>query len=765
MPILRKPRVFSDRHALRPLRSHLITLFLVAMAPLFLFALALLYRSAQEERATFERGAIERTRAMVTAVDTELNRSISTLEALAATTELDNDALRAFYDEAMAALKTQPDWFTIILATPDGQQVINLSRPFGSELPMVAERTSFDQVLRTQRPAIGTIFSGPVEPRLNIPVRVPVMRNERMKYVLTGVVNPQSFAALLSKQRMPQDRMAAVIDANQRIVARSQGAERAVGEPAAADLRQALVEAPEGWHRGRSLENQDIYRAYVRSPASGWTVAVNIPAAVIDAPLRGALLYAALSGLILLLLGVALALLFSKRTAREIESLAGLAGGLVLNQGAAAEGVPSRIAEVEHLREAFLTARRLLQERSKERDQFERELWEQASLLELSHEAIFVFEFPAGGIVYWNRGAEMLYGYSKAEAMGRSPRALLKTNHPRGMDFVAAALEEAGQWSGELVHIARDGRQVFVDSRQVLVARPDGKRLVLATNRDVSERRREDRRREGRAAVNAILAEAPTLGEATPGIVEALGRFGQWDMCNMWQWDQAAAEFVCVEVWHPAGVDLGEFEAETRGRRAKLHARMGLLGRVLQSGEPTWIADVSADSYYGRASAARKSGIHAAFCFPIKLGAEVLGFVECYSREIRAPDPDFKRALSAIGIQLGHFIERDRAEQALELVGRLPAENPAPVLRLKEGRVIAFANPAAAPLLAAWGTALGAEAPAEVMQSARAALADGRKRALDIAFDGSTYAVAVVPVTEANYVNLYFTDITDRRRN
>jgi GAF domain-containing protein len=142
-------------------------------------------------------------------------------------------------------------------------------------------------------------------------------------------------------------------------------------------------------------------------------------------------------------------------------------------------------------------------------------------------------------------------------------------------------------------------------------------------------------------------------------------------MCNLWQWDRDTGEYVCIEVWHPPGRTGGELEAVTRGRRAKLTERLGLLGRVLQTGEPTWIADVATDSgYYRRAEAARRSGLHGAFCFPIKLGGEVLGFVECYSREVRVPDPDFVRTLAGIGVQLGHFIERTRAEEALDSLSR-----------------------------------------------------------------------------------------------
>jgi GAF domain-containing protein len=288
--------------------------------------------------------------------------------------------------------------------------------------------------------------------------------------------------------------------------------------------------------------------------------------------------------------------------------------------------------------------------------------------------------------------------------------------------------------------------------------------VVLETNRDATERRREERRREGRAAVNAILAERQTLKEAAPKLVETLGTLGEWDMCNLWQWDRAAGEFVCIEVWHPPGVEIGELEAVTRGRRVKLPHRRGLLGRVLQSGEPTWIADIAGDTgYYERAKAARRSGLRGAFCFPIKLGAEVLGFVECYSREVRVPDADFVRMLAAIGIQLGHFIERTRAEEALELLSRLPTENPAPVLRLEESGAIAYVNPAAAALLQAWDTAVGAEAPEEIVRLARAALAEGQKRLFQITLGGVRYNVTIAPVVEANYVNLYFTEIAERK--
>ncbi|HEY2989345.1 MAG TPA: ATP-binding protein [Candidatus Binatia bacterium] len=748
-----------------PLRSHLIGLVLAAIAPLFLFAVFMIYRSAQDERAVFQRGAIERTRAIMTAVDAELKASITTLEALATARELDGDDLRDFYDQAMRVFKSQHDWSTINVADASGQQLMNLLRPFGSDLPKVAEPDKIATAFKTQTTAIGNLVLGTTTRQLDFAIRVPVVRNGRTKYVLSGVVKPAVIGALLAKQQIPAGWVLAVLDPNSRIVARTREAERSLGQFAAPDLRTALAESSEGWRRGRSLEGEEVYRAHTRSPFSGWSVSLNIPAAAVDAPFHGPVLYVTLFGIGLLALGIGIALLLSAKTAQSIEALSGLAGDLGLGRTAAAvaaNAVPSRISEVENLREAFLTANRLIQERSEERDRFEQELWQQAGLLELAHDAIFAREFPGGPIIYWNRGAEILYGFSKTEALGQSPYTLLKTFHPRGMDFVEATLEREGEWYGELIHTTRDGRKIFSDSRHVLAGESQGRRVVLETNRDITERKREESRRRLQNAVNGILAESPGLREATPKVLQVLCELGDWDVGGIWEVDRAANELVCVEVWHLSSIEVSEFEADTRPRR--FAPGVGLVGRVWKSGEPVWLPDATRDGNFPRASAARKDGIHAGFSFPIKLGAEVLGVIECFSREIRAPDADFLQTLATIGGQLGQFIQRKRAEEGLELLSRLPAENPEPVMRLREGHVLSFANPAAERLLAAWGTPLGEEAPAELSRAARAALADGRKGIFEIAFDNLAYAVTVAPVLEANYVNLYFSDITERKR-
>lgn len=114
--------------------------------------------------------------------------------------------------------------------------------------------------------------------------------------------------------------------------------------------------------------------------------------------------------------------------------------------------------------------------------------WHQARLLDLSYDAIFIWEL--GGVIqYWNHAAVELYGWTREEAIGKVTHSLLQTIHPVPWTEIEAALLRDGHWDGELLHQTRDGRQVVVDSRLVLVRERDGRVLVLETNRDLTVRK------------------------------------------------------------------------------------------------------------------------------------------------------------------------------------------------------------------------------------------------------------------------------------
>jgi PAS domain S-box-containing protein len=115
-------------------------------------------------------------------------------------------------------------------------------------------------------------------------------------------------------------------------------------------------------------------------------------------------------------------------------------------------------------------------------------LEQQGRLIELSQEPIFVWDLDSG-IMQWNAGSERLYGYSRDEALGRSPHDLLRTVHPLPSEEFQTQLADRGEWVGELRHRARDGREVIVESHQQMI-KTDHHRVVLETNRDITDRKR-----------------------------------------------------------------------------------------------------------------------------------------------------------------------------------------------------------------------------------------------------------------------------------
>jgi signal transduction histidine kinase len=163
--------------------------------------------------------------------------------------------------------------------------------------------------------------------------------------------------------------------------------------------------------------------------------------------------------------------------------------------------------------------------------------------------------------------------------------------------------------------------------------------------------------------VTQILAEAATVAEATPRILRALGECLGWDVGALWRVDREAGVLRCVEVWHKPSKEVPEFESASRERT--FLAGVGLPGKVWLSRKPRYISDLVREANFQRTPVAARERLHAAFGFPILLGGEVLGVIEFFSREIRQPDQELLATLATIGSQIGQFIERKRAEEAL----------------------------------------------------------------------------------------------------
>lgn len=332
---------------------------------------------------------------------------------------------------------------------------------------------------------------------------------------------------------------------------------------------------------------------------------------------------------------------------------------------------------------------------------------------------------------------------------------------PRGVSTAMASLSAIAIWgtihgTGPFAGTPNNEGLLYL---QAYVA--DFTVTTLALAAIVTERRQTQKNLSGGLSVTRILAESPALTDALPRIIQRICTTFGWRVGAMWRLNPDIDRLHCLKVWPSQGA---QSKFEQTCYQTQFEQGVGLPGRVWKSLKPAWIPDVTKDDNFPRASQAAAEDLHAAFAFPILSGEKLLGVMEFFSPEIRELDDGMLGTFSGIGSQIGQFIERKQAEEAMELISLLPKENPYPVFRLLAGRILSFVNPAGRELLADWNLDLGDVAPSEIVQVAEATLSDGKKRDVEISIGEETYMVNLAPVPQADYVNLYFSNITDRMR-
>ncbi len=117
---------------------------------------------------------------------------------------------------------------------------------------------------------------------------------------------------------------------------------------------------------------------------------------------------------------------------------------------------------------------------------------EQASLIELTQDSVFVIDME-GNILFWSRGAEAMLGYTKAQAAGHISHELLHTEFPQPLSEIRAELMRTGHWEGDVLKTTQDGRRIVVAGRWALQWGKRGQApRILVINSDITERKRNE---------------------------------------------------------------------------------------------------------------------------------------------------------------------------------------------------------------------------------------------------------------------------------
>ena len=271
----------------------------------------------------------------------------------------------------------------------------------------------------------------------------------------------------------------------------------------------------------------------------------------------------------------------------------------------------------------------------------------------------------SSGEIYWSQETFRIFEYDPATKL--TLELVLQRTHPEDRALARQVIDRASQERKELDFERRllmpDGSVKYVRVVGHPSTNESGNVEFVGAVTDITERKRAEQRLRAQYTVTQLLAEATTIEEVTPKILQTVCEFLLWDLGALWSLDRQASVLRCVEVWHKESVKVPQFEAVRC--ETTFMAGIGLPGRVWSRHEPAYISDVVHDTNFPHASIAAREGLHAAFAFPILLGGDVLGVMEFFSREIRQPEQELLNMMATLGSQIGQFIERKRAEDGL----------------------------------------------------------------------------------------------------
>ena len=297
----------------------LLPLLVAAFIPLLLLAGVIAYSAAERQRAAALQAANTTIDRVVEQIAAKVNVEVQVAQGLALSEALDRPALDAFRREAERLKAARPLWRTVELDDLDGTQVMNLLMPAGAWLGQTADRPSFDEVLRERRPVVGGVGpAGPISERQLVALRVPVMRDEKLRWVLTVQFATKSIDAILRRSSIPPGWAGAVVDGRGDLIARSDASEeQAVGKSAYRTVQEAIHRSIGGYYEGRTAGGVDVETLFKTMPdVGGWSVHLAIPRAILERPVHEALVAVVVAVALSLGLAAALATAVAGRFSR-----------------------------------------------------------------------------------------------------------------------------------------------------------------------------------------------------------------------------------------------------------------------------------------------------------------------------------------------------------------------------------------------------------------------------------------------------------------
>jgi diguanylate cyclase (GGDEF)-like protein/PAS domain S-box-containing protein len=475
-----------------PVRAFLAALIVACLVPGLIGSALLIYHEYRASRADFEGNAAQTARALAQAVDSHLYRAQAVGQSLSVSDALSKKDFAALYRQARDFLALNPVGNSIALSDTSGQQIINLSREFGQPLPKHGSLEQIRRVVETGQPVISNVFKGAVAQQLLVTVDVPVVIDNKVAYVLTTVLRPVIFQNLLKLQGLPPYWIAGILDSDGAFVARTQGHEQFIGQKPSAIVFQRIKESMEGTVENVTPDGIPVLSIFSRSPATGWTVILNIPLEVVDAGYQKRLSILALGMLAVFTLGLGMAWWAGDKIATSIRALANPAKAL--GAGETVQVPHVRIREANEVALALSDASNLLHSRTEALQKANKSLLAKDAELSQAH------RLAKFGTWYWNLkngevvespSLRLVYGHETIPPfLDTRSTQLTSDAWERLKSGVEGALQRGEGYELELQVMHRDGSSVWLDAKCEAIC--DGGEVVALRGsvQDITERKR-----------------------------------------------------------------------------------------------------------------------------------------------------------------------------------------------------------------------------------------------------------------------------------